>query len=86
MKKPRHFNHKPIFLDERRDRLAEIENRARRELGLDVPESSESDGLHGVFSRGQRHTRFRKNDGKGLDTRKILLLIVVLLLIWMLLL
>lgn len=86
MKKPRQFNHKPIFLDDRRDRLDEIENRARRELGLDVPGSSEPDGLHGIFSRGQRHARFRKDAGNGLSTRKILLLIAVLLLIWMLLL
>lgn len=86
MKKPRHFNHKPIFLDDRRERLAEIENRARRELGLDVPESSEADGLHGIFSRGRRHARSRKDAANGLDTRKILLLIAVLLLIWMLLL
>ena len=86
MKKTRHFNHKPIFLDDRRERLAEIENRARRELGLDVPESSEADGLHGIFSRGQRHARSRKDAVNGLGTRKILLLIAVLLLIWMLLL
>ena len=86
MKKPRHFNHKPIFLDDRRERLAEIENRARRELGLDVPESSEADGLHGIFSRGLRHARSRKDAANGLGTRKILLLIAVLLLIWMLLL
>lgn len=85
MRRPRPFSLRPIYTDPRRDRLAEVERRARRELGLDHDEPSAAD-LRGVFSRGQRHVLRRREKGRGLSTQKLVLLIVVLLLIWKLLL
>lgn len=96
MKKPRPFFHSPIYIDDRRDRLAEIERRAREELGLDDSSAFESGSLHGAFSRGLRHVPQRKgsargtflsfSDKKGLGVPKLLMLIVLLMLIWKLLL
>ena len=34
MNKPRPFNHQPIYTDARRERLQQVEQRARQELGL----------------------------------------------------
>ena len=50
MMKPRPFNHKPIFIDERKERLAQVEQRARGEASAVKPSA-----LEGVFtSRQQR--------------------------------
>lgn len=35
-RKPHRFQHTPIYIDERRDRLATLEQRCRRELGMDI--------------------------------------------------
>lgn len=43
MMKPRPFNHKPIFIDERKERLAQVEQRAR----------GEASALEGVFTSRQ---------------------------------
>ena len=86
MRKPRPFNHRPIYVDAQRDRLAEIEQRARRELGLDEPEAPSSASLRGVFSRGQKHVNRRRERGQSLSLKMSLLLIFILLLIWKLLL
>lgn len=86
MKKPRPFSHSPIYINERRERLAEIEQRARRELGLSPSADEGPARLQGVFSRGQQHVRRHRQRGGGLSTQKMFLLIVLLFLIWKLLL
>lgn len=86
MKKPRPFNHRPIYINTRRDLLAEIELRAKKEFGLEPDISPLSEDLRGVFSRGRRHVSHRQKGWGGLSTQKLLLLIVLLLMIWKLLL
>ncbi|MBR1485607.1 MAG: hypothetical protein IJ612_07975 [Prevotella sp.] len=86
MRKPRPFNHRPIYIDAQRDRLAEIEQRARRELGFVEPEAPQAASLLGVFSRGQKHVNRRRERGQRLSLKTSLLLIFILLLIWKLLL
>ena len=49
-RKPRGFNHRYIYYDERRERLRAIEERARRELGIEAPEEFRPEHLRGVFS------------------------------------
>lgn len=85
MKRPRPFSHRPIFIDARRDRLAEIEQRARRELDMENTGTEHVADLHGVFSRSQQHANHRKERGRGLSMKSMLLLILLLLLIWRLL-
>lgn len=48
MMKPRPFNHKPIFIDERKERLAQVEQRVRGEASAVKPSA-----LEGVFTSRQ---------------------------------
>lgn len=57
MKKPRPFSHKLIYVDERQERLSEIERRARQE----AHPAYSSSRLHGVFAATQN-----RRQGRGL--------------------
>ena len=64
--RPRPFHHRLVYTDERRNRLRNIEQRARQELGLDSVQSSkqpsDSDArqrLKGTFLAATSHTRRR---------------------------
>ncbi|MBR6827579.1 MAG: hypothetical protein IKM76_05400 [Prevotella sp.] len=50
--KPRPFNHKPIFIDERKERLAQVEQRARGEASAVKPSA-----LEGVFTSRQQQRK-----------------------------
>ena len=52
MMKPRPFNHKPIFIDERKERLAQVEQRARGEASAVKPSA-----LEGVFTSRQQQCK-----------------------------
>lgn len=83
--KPRRFNHRMIYSDERKERLKDIEERARRQLGMPSGGSNGSDrrtarDLHGAFSgsperlrAGQRHAR------SGIGSGMIVIIIAILL-------
>lgn len=57
MKKPRPFSHKLIYVDERQERLSEIERRARQE----AQPTYSSSRLHGIFAAAQK-----RQQGRGL--------------------
>lgn len=86
MRKPRGFHHEYIYYDERKARLKELEEKARRELGLSSPASFRPESLHGAFVHATNHLRKRKEgeqEGKtNLSVRKILLLIMALAILW----
>jgi len=71
MRKPRTFNHKPIYIDERKERLSEVVQRARQ--GQDAPASG---NLKGAFASGQRHHR---GQGFFFSVPMILSVVVILL-------
>lgn len=52
MMKPRPFNHKPIFIDERKERLAQVEQRVRGEASAVKPSA-----LEGVFTSRQQQRK-----------------------------
>ena len=62
MNKPRPFNHQPIYIDARRERLEQVEQRARQELGLAPQSAYVPSDLHGVFSAAQK----QRQKGRGL--------------------
>ena len=43
MRKPRRFHHDYLYVDERKERLREIEERARSELGLPLKDSHDKE-------------------------------------------
>ncbi len=63
MQKPRRFNHSPIYMDSQRERLAEIEQKARMELlGIDASEETSRTSLKGCFTKNRReHQSFIHN-------------------------
>lgn len=83
MRKPRGFNHQYIYVDERKEKLAKMEENAKRDLGM-LPEKEFSpENIRGKFVEGTTHLKRRKESGrKPLHVGIILVVIAVLLYIW----
>ena len=85
--KPRAFNHQYIYVDERKERLAKMEENAKRDLGM-LPPSEESyrDRLKGAFVNDNSHLSRRKENGQRLSSGAIVvaLFICVFLLFYLL--
>lgn len=75
---PRRFNHKYIFVDERKEKLDKIVENAKRDLGM-LPPSEESyrDRLKGAFTGNDSHLARRKENGQRLSTRAILVALFI---------
>lgn len=85
--KPRRFHHEPIYYDEHRDRVKQIEQNARKELGMQPQKGFNPDDIRGAFSE---NVRKRRKQGRawqlGLlksNTGAIIVIILVLLLVWL---
>lgn len=73
MRAPRKFEHKYIFVDERREKLKKIEDNAKRDLGLLPPEElSYEERIRGAFSNSTTHLKRRK-EGGGIKTQTLLI-------------
>lgn len=83
IRKPRGFNHQYIYVNERKEKLAKMEDRAKRELGM-LPEKEFSpEDIRGKFVEGTTHLKRRKQSGrKPVHLGMILLLIGVLIFLW----
>lgn len=76
MMKPRPFNHKPIFIDERKERLAQVEQRARGEASAVKPSS-----LEGVFTSRQQQRKSATQLSVPMLLSVLLILLATVLLI-----
>ena len=78
-RKPRGFNHQYIYVDERKERLRAMEERARRELGL-IPEAEKTteERIRGKIAEQSTHLR-RKMENEAPITSKRLILILSLM-------
>ena len=83
MRKPRGFNHPYIYVDERKEKLAKMEESAKRDLGM-LPEKEFSpEGIRGRFIEATTHLRRRKESGrKPMHVSIILAVIAVLMYVW----
>ena len=64
MRKPRGFNHSYIYVDERKEKLAKMEDNAKRDLGM-LPEKEFSpEDIRGKFIEGTTHLKRRKESGR----------------------
>ncbi len=83
MRKPRGFHHPYIYVDERKERLAKMEEKARRELGM-LPEKEFSpEDIRGKFVEGTTHLKRRKESGRRpMHLGVALILIAVLFYLW----
>ena len=79
MRKPRGFNHSYIYVDERKEKLAKMEENAKRDLGM-LPEKED---IRGKFIEGTTHLKRRKESGrKPMHLGIILVVIAVLIYLW----
>lgn len=83
VRKPRRFNHQYIYVDERKEKLAKMEEDAKRELGM-LPEKEFSpEDIRGKFIEGTTHLKRRKESGrKPVHLGVILVIIVLLIFLW----
>lgn len=83
MRKPRGFNHPYIYVDERKEKLAKMEENAKRELGM-LPEKEFSpEDIRGKFIEGTTHLKRRRDSGrKPMHLGVILVIIVLLFYLW----
>lgn len=81
MRKPRGFNHSYIYVDERKEKLAKMEENAKRDLGM-LPEKEFSpEDIRGKFIEGTTHLKRRKESGRK-PMGIILVVIAVLIYLW----
>lgn len=79
MRKPRGFHHTYIYVDERKERLAKMEENAKRELGM-LPEKEFSpEDIRGKFVEGTTHLKRRRDSGRKPVHAGVLIAIIVLL-------
>lgn len=78
MNKPRPFNHQSIYTDTRRERLQQVEQRARQELGLEPVSAYVPSDFHGTFSAKQKEQR--KSRGLLLWNLPMLLAVILVIL------
>lgn len=83
MRKPRGFRHSYIYVDERKEKLAKMEENAKRELGM-LPEKEFSpEDIRGKFVEGTTHLKRRKQSGrKPVHVGIILVVIAILIFLW----
>lgn len=80
IREPRRFEHKYIYVDERKERLQKMEEKAKRELGLIPEETFNPENIRGKFVEGTKHLKRRKeNGGPSLSLEKIVVLLAALL-------
>ena len=63
-REPRRFNHKYIFVDERKEKLDRIVESAKRDLGMLPPkEGSYQERIKGAFAGEDSHLSRRQQNG-----------------------
>jgi len=81
--KPRRFNHQFIYYDERKEKLAKMEENAKRELGMLPEKEINPEDIRGKFIEGTTHLKRRKQSGrKPVHVGVILIIIALLLFLW----
>ena len=78
---PRRFNHKYIFVDERKEKLDKIVENAKRDLGMEpaAPRTYE-DRIRGTFVGSTTHLKRRKEGGgTHLKTQTIVVALIAAL-------
>lgn len=78
-KKPRGFQHQWIYVDERKEKLQKMEDKAKRELGMLPPEETTPEQrIRGTFAEQTKHLKRRK-DRKPVSFAMLLILLAAML-------
>lgn len=84
VREPRRFEHKYIYVDERKEKLAKIEEKAKRELGMLPEEEFNPESIRGKFVEGTTHLKRRKENGGPRVSLPVAIVLAVLLTILLL--
>lgn len=79
--KPRAYNHHYIYYDERKEKIKEIREKAKRDLGLLPPKEFKPEDIRGKFAMATKHVRRRKEGGHFISSGLAIFLIIALLLL-----
>lgn len=81
-RKPRGFSHQYIYVDERKERLKAMEERARRELGM-IPEKEMTveEKIRGKFVEQTSHLKRQQEKGKTMSSKLLILIAALLVMI-----
>ena len=79
-RKPRGFNHQYIYVNERKERLMAMEERARRELGL-IPkaEKTTEERIRGKFVEQTSHLKRQQEKGNPSSSKWLVIIAVLLI-------
>ncbi len=70
MREPRRFNHKYIFVDERKEKLDKIVENAKRDLGMLPPqEPTYHERIKGALVGENSHLARKRNNGSRISSR-----------------
>ena len=83
VRKPRGFHHNYNYYDPRKEKLKEIDDRAKRELGLLPPKEFSPEDIRGKFVQATKHLKRRKESGRKPLSYGVLIVAIVLLLLLM---
>lgn len=86
MPRPRKFNHPYIYVDDRKEELLKMEEKAKRELGMLPPQEADMQrqAVRNSYSRRRvkRSGRRKSQTKRSVSTILLLLLIMVLAFFW----
>src|SRR5574344_1227566 len=80
VRKPRGFNHNYIYYDARKEKIQQIEEKAKRELGLLPPKEFTPEDIRGKFIEATTHVRRRKESGRKPISYVVLIGAIIILL------
>lgn len=70
VRKPRQFDHKPIYWDPEKDKQEERERRVKREMGIDETLDEYKPMIKGSFTEGTTHLKKSVDRGDDTNSRK----------------
>ena len=84
--KPRHFHHEPIYYDEHKDRVRQIEKRASEEVNANESKTFDPESIRGAFTHSTDRKKAKRLSLIGntmhAGTGALIVIILVLILIW----
>lgn len=69
-RKPRRYEHKPIYWDPQKEKAEERERRVKREMGIEESLEEYKPAVKGTFIQGTSHLRKSVDRGDDADSRK----------------
>ncbi|MDD2799627.1 MAG: hypothetical protein PHV20_13635 [Bacteroidales bacterium] len=80
-RKPRKFDHKPIYFDPRKEALEERIQNIKMEMGKEIPTEEYKPQIKGAFVHQTKHLRRREGNAEKNDSSRNILMGVILALL-----